>query len=139
MKNYLMINRLLLISWISLASLLGLSACSTAGKNPLPQDPQGLTMAEIYRQETHVTPGQYTPDETALLNARQTAMPLMTTSNTVDTSLNQTFKPLPNPEIGLYVYPHLVSQDGDSEPVPGYMTAFFLYKTNQFALPSEVY
>lgn len=139
MKNYLMILRRILIASISLTMTLELSACSTAGKNPLPHEPEGLTMAEIYRQETPSTSSEYTGDEQALLTARRTALPLNTNENTTSSEVNQVFKPLPNPEIGMYVYPHLVNADGDSEPVPGYMTAFFLYKSNQFALPNELY
>lgn len=49
------------------------------------------------------------------------------------------FKALPNPEIALYVFPH-VAQIGDEQLIkPGYTTHFFLYKQNQFALASELY
>lgn len=49
------------------------------------------------------------------------------------------FKPLDNPLIPVFVYPH-VSLIGDEQILkPGFTTAFFLYKQNQFALASEQY
>tara|TARA_Y100001001_G_C7943699_1_gene286552 strand:- start:233 stop:631 length:399 start_codon:yes stop_codon:yes gene_type:complete len=51
-------------------------------------------------------------------------------------NINQTFPLLPNPEITLYVYPHLAGSE--EVPVPGYTTAFFMYNKQHFALPGEV-
>lgn len=49
------------------------------------------------------------------------------------------FKPLENPLIPIYVYPH-VALIGDEQILkPGFVSAFFLYKQNQFALASEQY
>lgn len=49
------------------------------------------------------------------------------------------FKPLENPLIPIYVYPH-VALIGDEQILkPGFASAFFLYKQNQFALASEQY
>jgi conjugative transfer region lipoprotein (TIGR03751 family) len=45
------------------------------------------------------------------------------------------FPVLPNPQLVLYVYPHL-GEDG--APVPGYATAFPLYERIEYALPGEV-
>jgi conjugative transfer region lipoprotein (TIGR03751 family) len=43
------------------------------------------------------------------------------------------FPRLPNPDLVMYVYPHLA---GTQAPVPGYSTVFPLYES-QYALPGE--
>lgn len=45
------------------------------------------------------------------------------------------FTRLPNPDLILYVYPHLAGAEG--VPVPGYATAFPLYERVEYALPGE--
>lgn len=50
--------------------------------------------------------------------------------------INQLFPKHRNPQITIYVHPHLTTQD--NAPVPGYTTAFNLYRSDEYALPSEV-
>ena len=50
--------------------------------------------------------------------------------------LEQLFPKLENPTLGLYVDPHLGTDD--RAPIPGYMTSFTLYERDEFALPEEV-
>ncbi|MGH7395628.1 MAG: TIGR03751 family conjugal transfer lipoprotein, partial [Candidatus Methylomirabilales bacterium] len=50
------------------------------------------------------------------------------------TEIEALFPALPNPQLVLYVYPHL-GEDG--APVPGYATAFPLYERVEYALPGE--
>ena len=45
------------------------------------------------------------------------------------------FKRLPNPDLVMYVFPHLAGTD--PVPVPGYSTVFPLYQRVQYALPGE--
>ena len=45
------------------------------------------------------------------------------------------FQRLPNPDLVMYVYPHLVGTD--PVPVPGYTTVFPLYQRVQYAMPGE--
>lgn len=58
------------------------------------------------------------------------------------TASNETralFKPLDNPAIPIFVFPH-VALIGDEQLLkPGFTTEFFLYKQNQFALAAERY
>lgn len=49
--------------------------------------------------------------------------------------INQLFPILKNPQIAIYVYPHLAT--GRRLPVPGYTTALPLYERYEYALPSE--
>lgn len=45
------------------------------------------------------------------------------------------FKRLPNPDLVMYVFPHLAGSD--PAPVPGYTTVFPLYQRVQYAMPGE--
>jgi conjugative transfer region lipoprotein (TIGR03751 family) len=51
------------------------------------------------------------------------------------TEIEVLFPALPNPQLILYIYPHL-GEDG--APVPGYATAFPMYERVEYALPGEV-
>jgi len=51
------------------------------------------------------------------------------------TELNNLFPKLPNPELVMYVFPHLTAK---GRPVPGYATAFTLYEADQYAMPGEI-
>lgn len=50
--------------------------------------------------------------------------------------LRRDFKRVPNPEIVMYVYPHI---NNNRMPVPGYFTTFRLYDRDHYALSSEGY
>jgi conjugative transfer region lipoprotein (TIGR03751 family) len=45
------------------------------------------------------------------------------------------FKRLPNPDLVLYVFPHLAGTD--PAPIPGYSTVFPFYQRVQYAMPGE--
>lgn len=45
------------------------------------------------------------------------------------------FPRLPNPDIGIFIYPHLATRN--EVPVPGYATVIPLYERVQYALPGE--
>lgn len=55
-------------------------------------------------------------------------------SRTQENEIQQTFPRLPNPDLVMYVFPHLA--DGNT-PVPGYSTVFPFYSQVQYALPGE--
>jgi conjugative transfer region lipoprotein (TIGR03751 family) len=46
------------------------------------------------------------------------------------------FPRLPNPDLVMFVFPHLAGDD--AVPVPGYATVFPLYERPRYALPGEV-
>ncbi len=54
---------------------------------------------------------------------------------TPDNALKQLFPRLPNPDIVVYVTPHLATHN--RVPVPGYTTAFPLYDQVHYAMPGE--
>ncbi|MCX8966327.1 TIGR03751 family conjugal transfer lipoprotein [Erwinia psidii] len=55
-------------------------------------------------------------------------------SRTQESEISQQFPRLPNPDLVMYVFPHLA--DGNS-PVPGYSTVFPFYSQVQYAMPGE--
>ncbi|EIK93796.1 signal recognition particle gtpase [Pseudomonas sp. M47T1] len=56
-------------------------------------------------------------------------------TRTAQTEIYNLFPRLPNPDLVLYVYPHL--SGSEQAPVPGYSTVFPLYRTVQYAQPGE--
>ena len=129
---------------LSLTNLLVLSGCATSGTNKLSQGSE-LTMSEIYNMKAS---GEGSTDDSDLSQVRTGLTNISGSTNQIivnespyerSSSINRQFKQLSNPQIGMYVFPHIVEADGDQEPVPGYTTAFFMYKKNNFALPSEKY
>jgi conjugative transfer region lipoprotein (TIGR03751 family) len=163
-KNYLSI--FLIFSLTIIFLITQLAGCATAGKGALPQGGD-MTMAQIYQKETglsmnndcnagnqdinqvrqklhtngigyakHVNYTAYSvsPDNFYKKNKKSKKC-----KKNKKNSTKQLFKPLDNPEIPMYIYPHLVQTNSGAQPVPGYTTAFFLYRENHFALPSEDY
>lgn len=49
--------------------------------------------------------------------------------------IDSLFSRLPNPDLVMYVYPHLAGPD--NTPVPGYATSFPMYERVEYALPGE--
>jgi conjugative transfer region lipoprotein (TIGR03751 family) len=49
--------------------------------------------------------------------------------------IQRQFRRLPNPDLVMYVFPHLAGSD--PVPVPGYSTVFPLYQRVQYAMPGE--
>ena len=84
-----------------------------------------------------------------LNQARADVTPIILTSNSVDqdagnaaelteaNSINNQFPRLPNPNIVMYVYPHLAGTDPNQVPVPGYSTVFPMYDHVYYAMPGE--
>ena len=101
--------------------------------NPL----QGQTMKQIL--VAHQA-SSARPRRTQAYRQPAAAMPRLRTTNytaytrTEQRELNGLFPRLPNPDLCMYVYPHL---SGEGSTVPGYTSCFPLYKQNQYALPGE--
>ncbi|MBC8946341.1 TIGR03751 family conjugal transfer lipoprotein [Xenorhabdus indica] len=55
-------------------------------------------------------------------------------SRSAEHEISQQFPLLPNPDMVMYVYPHLVA---GKTPIPGYNTVFPFYQQVQYALPGE--
>ena len=56
-------------------------------------------------------------------------------TRTATNEIHRQFQRLPNPDLVMYVFPHLTGTD--PVPVPGYSTVFPLYQRIQYAMPGE--
>ena len=130
---------------VTLVCASALSGCMTPGKHMLP--PGGaMTMPQIYQVESGMNRAgaaqQSMKYRVADTQRVQTSLPVTHYAAFTATSRNEVsnmFKQIPNPEIPIYIYPHLVRSDHESFPKPGYSSVFFLYRRNQFAMPNERY
>jgi len=138
----------------------GLSGCASQDKESLlPQD--GPTMVQVYRAhlegvgktKTNKTSNPLgTPiDEPVLTGdavqtllrqqandhakATRATLQAIEYTRTSENEVNQLFPRLDNPDIYMYVFPHLST--GEQLPVPGYTTIFPLYENVKYALPGE--
>jgi conjugative transfer region lipoprotein (TIGR03751 family) len=129
-----------------------LGGCATSKEELLTHNDR--TMMDIWQQETgdggggagHAGAGQSARRQ--LLDARQSlrrplaaadvqAAPAeqMRYTRTARNEVYRQFHRLPNPDLVMYVYPHLAGTD--PVPVPGYTTVFPLYQRVQYAMPGE--
>lgn len=56
-------------------------------------------------------------------------------SRNAQNEIESQFQRLPNPDLVMYIFPHLAGSD--PVPVPGYSTVFPLYQRVQYAMPGE--
>ncbi len=124
------------------------SGCLTTQKEAvLPQT--GPTMQEVYDQHFQGQEGQGGSGSGSVLKAHGTQSPMgrirrygddiSDLSGYTRESYNEThlvFNRLPNPDLVMYVFPHVSGPEGS--PIPGYSTAFSFYERVHYALPGEV-
>ena len=128
-------KRLLFVMSVALV----LSGCATSKEELLPAGEQ--TMLELWQGKTAGGGQRHA------LAARETLRrPLTVTeqqgmnaeaysySRTQESEISQQFPRLPNPDMVMYVFPHLA---GGTSPVPGYSTVVPFYSRTQYALPGE--
>ncbi len=120
-----------------------LGGCSTNKEEMLPHGDS--TMMDVWNQGT--TGSGSSASGRQLLDARselrrpidiRASQPLQdaeTYTRTAQNEIYSQFKRLPNPDLVMYVFPHLAGTD--PAPVPGYTTVFPLYQRVQYAMPGE--
>lgn len=124
-------------SWInglSIAVLVWLTGCSTSSEELLSHN--GNTMLEVWSQQGNPSVRQLSEARLALrrpLPVNNTSIAAYT--RTAQREIFQQFKRLPNPDMLIFVFPHLAGSD--PVPVPGYSTVFPFYQRVQYALPGE--
>lgn len=125
-----------MMKWIGLASVVALTAC-TSQEQLLPTN--GNTMQSIWDQGAGSNPllavRQQTTkrqDEVGYVSSREQQSYTRTAAN----ETTNLFPRLPNPDLVMYVYPHL-SRSGEPMPVPGYTTVIPFYGRVQYAQPGE--
>ncbi|WP_193073470.1 TIGR03751 family conjugal transfer lipoprotein [Pseudomonas sp. FME51] len=127
------------------AVVVALAGCATSKEELMPHG--GRTMQDIWQQQAG-DGGSGQVARRQLLDARQSLRRPLTNidiqSATVEqmrytrTAANEIlhqFPRLPNPDLVMYVFPHLAGTD--PIPVPGYSTVFPLYQRVQYAMPGE--
>ncbi|WP_189667084.1 TIGR03751 family conjugal transfer lipoprotein [Pseudomonas amygdali] len=126
-----------------IAALLALAGCQTSKEEMLPHGDN--TMMDVWNQGTSGSGGSASSRQ--LLDARselrrpinvRATQPLQDSAAYTRTAQNEIysqFKRLPNPDLVMYVFPHLAGSD--PAPVPGYTTVFPLYQRVQYAMPGE--
>ena len=136
-------------SWIrSLIVLLAvapLAGCTTNKEKMLPHG--DTTMLDIWNQQTGGSGGGGQAAR-QLLDARQALRRPLTPadtpsapnlnaaySRTAQNEIYRQFHRLPDPDLVMYVFPHLSGTE--PTPVPGYSTVFPFYQRVQYALPGE--
>jgi conjugative transfer region lipoprotein (TIGR03751 family) len=129
-----------LLAAIALATL----GCATSKDKLLPHGEH--TMLDVWDQETGG--GASSARSRQLLDARQSlrrpltgadaqATPAVnaTYTRSAANEIQRQFHRLPNPDLVMYVFPHLAGSD--PVPVPGYTTVFPLYRRVPYAMPGE--
>ncbi|MFP3493556.1 TIGR03751 family conjugal transfer lipoprotein [Pseudomonas sp. SIMBA_059] len=126
------------LNWILLGSL-AISGCTTDKDRLLPHNQQ--TMLSIW--DANASSAKQSLNDSQLLRARSTLhRPLNEPAQyhpaytrTAQNEIYSQFKRLPNPDLVMYVFPHL--SGSDPVPVPGYSTVFPFYQRVQYAMPGE--
>ncbi|MEH6498333.1 MAG: TIGR03751 family conjugal transfer lipoprotein [Pseudoalteromonas distincta] len=136
-------------NWIKplllLAAVATLAGCATSKEELMPHG--GRTMQDIWHQEAG-DGGSGQAARRHLLDARQSLRRPLTDADwqmapeqqarytrTAANEIRSQFPRLPNPDLVMYVFPHLAGTD--PVPVPGYSTVFPLYQRVQYAMPGE--
>lgn len=133
-----------LMTLTSVTLLSSLAGCSNMMSSKMP--PGSVSMEQAYNGAISGTDDTTTKtaDTINLNQARSSLKSVTLESNTqdgntdADSSINNQFPRLPNPNVVMYVYPHLAGTDPNQVPVPGYSTVFPMYDHVYYAMPGEV-
>ncbi|MDG2961709.1 TIGR03751 family conjugal transfer lipoprotein [Exercitatus varius] len=115
-----------------------LTGCSTSQQDLLPTT--GESMRDIWQRGS----GQdsqlqlYRSQDNRLIDPVNYVSPNEQKSytRTAENEANNLFPRLPNPDLIMYVYPHL-SSSAEQMPIPGYSTIIPFYGRTQYAQPGE--
>lgn len=126
------------------ALLLAVTATGCATSKDQLWEHDGVTMQELWRQGAGGSAGE-DMTQRGLLDARSDLRRGLGDGELVDQRIAYTreaaneiysqFARLPNPDLVMYVFPHLAGSD--PVPIPGYSTVFSLYARPQYAMPGE--
>ncbi|ERF77605.1 TIGR03751 family conjugal transfer lipoprotein [Gallibacterium anatis] len=114
-----------------------LSACSTSQKALLPTSNE--TMREIWNKggsdaqlQLYRSQDNRQIDPVSYISVKEQRAYTRTAEN----EIKNLFPQLPNPDLIMYVYPHLSSSE-EQMPIPGYSTVIPFYGRVQYAQPGE--
>lgn len=111
-----------------LTSSLLFAGCSTTPEVIPETGPDILDVYEQHMQESSRTPNMWR-------EIRDGNRDLAGYTRVAGREIETRFPRLPNPELVMYVFPHLTAK---GRPVPGYVTTFTMYEKTHYALPGEV-
>lgn len=125
-------------TWISLLLCLHMAGCTTSKDEMLPHGEQ--TMLDIWNSGGSVGTKQQLQEARGelrrpVLDPERLIKDQSAYTRTAANEIRSQFPRLPNPDLVMYVYPHLAGTQ--QAPVPGYSTVFPLYEKVQYALPGE--
>lgn len=133
---------------IALVSVMAVATgCATSQDKMLPVE-EGQTMMDVWQGHVGGSingKGQNASSQ-VLLDARQSlrrdldslAIDYSDYTRSVANETHSQFVRLPNPDLVMYVFPHLTgSPSGEQVPIPGYSTLFPLFASPQYAMPGE--
>lgn len=120
----------------AIAGLVSLQGCSVSGPRESPLPKNGPRMIDIYERHIEENGGN-APSGQSELPRRPYDEPARSTGSSDDliSAMNSRFVRLPNPDLEMYVFPHLAK---GKYPIPGYVTVFPMFESVQYALPGEV-
>jgi len=110
-----------------------LSACSTNAVNNKPTTPQKTSrdiMKGLYGGKS--APEHFRKGPVPISYRAPTATDY---TRTQAKELHGLFPRLPNPDVCMYIEPHLSSENAT---IPGYTSCFSMYEKNHYALPGEM-
>jgi conjugative transfer region lipoprotein (TIGR03751 family) len=112
------------------AAVVGLvSSCATDKDRLLPSG--NASMMDVWHMQTSESSGSLAGRR--LLDARLALR--RPVGNHAEDVLEAQFQRLPNPDLVMYVYPHMAA--GNAAPIPGYSTVFPMFQNVQYAMPGE--
>jgi len=128
--NFRLLRNVLLISAISFAAGCG------GREAVLPEE--GRTMLEIYQSHMGSAGSEAWQDARSALRrpGSDDDVDPQSYTRTAKNEIEAFFIRLPNPDLIMYVFPHLATEE--AIPIPGYSTIFPLYERVIYALPGEV-
>ncbi|OOF79672.1 conjugal transfer protein [Rodentibacter ratti] len=117
-----------------------MAGCSTSQEKLLPAGDR--SMAEIWKNsggssQSGINEARDTLDSSRPLEGRDVVGDEnIRYTRTAENEVTNLFPRLPNPDMTLYVFPHLTNS-AEQLPVPGYTTVFPFYGRIQYAQPGE--
>ena len=124
--------------WIKAASLcvvIGLAGCTSHIDKVVPKDQKN--MKQIYNEKAGSGNLEILKQREADIRARPIGSEdYVSTLPPHAAHIQHLFPALPNPELYMYVKPHVIGASGAA--VPAYMTRFTMYERTHYAMPNEV-
>lgn len=120
-----------------LIMMIFLAGCSTSQETLLPVDPD-TSMMTLWNQRSggaQALAEQRSQLRRPLNDPAASANEQQSYSRTAADEIRSQFVRLPNPDLVMYIFPHLAGES--PVPIPGYSTVFPLYTRIQYAMPGE--